>query len=642
MHTRLQIFWKADSQGQLIYLAPQWQQRTGRSVAESLGDRFLEVIHPHDLSLAFWLNQQQQPVPQQRALRLRQADGNYVYVIAQAQPITNASGQIIEWLGSFTWDESVQDFNAELEFCISARTAEMKSDLLQVRDYVERVTLALDAGKMGIWDWDLRTDKIVWNFYHEILLGYEPGIADRSYQDWAKRVHTDDLERVETTIQQCMATGNVYSTTYRVIWPDSSLHWLSAFGQFYYDATEKPVRMVGRIMDISDLKWAEQQLQATQEQFGATFEQAAVGLAHLSLDGQWLQVNQRLCEILGYERSELLNHTFHEITHPEDIATDLANREQLLQGQIQTFSVEKRYLRKDGAIVWVNLTVSLLRETQSPKSLGLGMPKYFISVIEDISDRKAAELALQNRSLELSQLNRLLAQMTSMIDKRNQELDQFVYLASHDLKAPLRAIANLAQWIHEDLSGQSTQEVEQQLQLMQSRIRQMENLINGLLEYSRVGRMNMEIEPVVVADLLAEVIDSIAPPASLRIQISSPLPTLQTKRLLLRQVLSNLIGNAIKHHHRPDGQIQISATSVADGYEFSIVDDGPGIAPDDQGRIFGIFQTLDKNKNENTGVGLAIVKKIVESEGGEISVESTLGQGAAFRFTWPNVSFSVC
>jgi signal transduction histidine kinase len=255
-------------------------------------------------------------------------------------------------------------------------------------------------------------------------------------------------------------------------------------------------------------------------------------------------------------------------------------------------------------------------------------------VIEDIGDRKAAELTLQNRSSELNQLNFLFAQTTALVEKRNQELDQFAYLVSHDLKAPLRAISNLAQWISDDLGGQLPPENEQHLQLMQSRVDRMEKLINGLLEYSRIGRVNMEIQPVAVADLLAEVIDSLDPPATFKIQIAADLPTLRTKRLLLYQVFSNLISNAIKHHDRPDGQVQISAKPQVNGYEFTVTDDGPGIAANQQERIFGIFQTLHQSKDDNTGIGLAIVKKIVESEAGQISVESNLGEGTTFRFTW--------
>jgi PAS domain S-box-containing protein len=630
LSSRVQIFWKADSQGHLTYLSPQWQDITGQSVTASLGDRYLQAIHPEDRPPAL----DAQPVPYSIALRLRQRDGSYAEFMAQAQPVTDPTGQILEWLGTFTPVQPSHDFKAELEFVVAQRTAEMEASMIQVQGYIERVTLALDAAQMGMWDWDLATDQIIWNPYHEILFGYKPGMPDRSYQDWAERVHPDDLERVEAEIDRCKAVGNDYSADYRVIWPDGSLHWVNAFGRFHYDSAGQPLRMTGMIWDISDRKQAEQKLQETQEKFQATFEQAAVGLAHVNLDGRWLRVNQKLCEIVGYSPTEILAGTFQEITHPDDLAADLALVQQLLRGQMQTYVMEKRYLRKDQTVVWVNLTVSLVREAQPQNSADLGAPKYFIAVVEDICDRKTAELSLKKRTDDLNHLNRLLAQTTALVEKRNQELDHFVYLVSHDLKAPLRAISNLSEWISDDLSGHLPPENEQQLDLMRSRVGRMENLINGLLDYARIGRTEIKTEAVAVGDLLTEIIDSLAPPAAFTIQFSPDLPTLQTKRVLLYQVFSNLISNAIKHHDRPDGHVEISANLQQDRYEFWVTDDGPGIAPDQQERIFAIFQALDKSKSDHTGIGLAIVKKIVESEAGQISVESSLGKGSTFRFTW--------
>jgi light-regulated signal transduction histidine kinase (bacteriophytochrome) len=233
------------------------------------------------------------------------------------------------------------------------------------------------------------------------------------------------------------------------------------------------------------------------------------------------------------------------------------------------------------------------------------------------------------------QLNATLAQTTSLLQRRNKELDEFAYVASHDLKAPLRAIANLSEWIEDDLAGQLPEENQQQLQLLRQRVYRMEQLINGLLTYSRIGRTQPTLETIQVSTLLAEVIDSISPPPTFNIEISPNMPTLTTKPILLSQVFSNLINNAIKHHNRPDGCIKISAEDQGEFYEFAVADDGPGIAPENYNKIFVIFQTLYPSEtNDNTGIGLSIVKKIVETEGGSIRVDSSPGQGATFRFSW--------
>ncbi len=228
-----------------------------------------------------------------------------------------------------------------------------------------------------------------------------------------------------------------------------------------------------------------------------------------------------------------------------------------------------------------------------------------------------------------------LKQIQAVLEQRNQDLDSFVHIVSHDLKAPLRAIANLSQWIEDDLEGEMLTEIQPQLVLLRSRVARMSATINGLLDYARIGRSDDKIEPVSVAQLLAETIDSIAPPPTFSISIAPNLPTLNTKRLFLSQVFANLIGNGIRHHDRSDGSIQISCQECGDFYEFGIADDGPGIAPENHDKVFAIFQAVNpQNSPDSTGIGLAIVKKIIETEGGTIRLESELGHGTAFYFTW--------
>ena len=254
---------------------------------------------------------------------------------------------------------------------------------------------------------------------------------------------------------------------------------------------------------------------------------------------------------------------------------------------------------------------------------------------QDITETKRAEEALRSRAEELARLTTALAQTTAILEKRNVELDQFAYLVSHDLKAPLRAIANLSQWLEEDLEAHLTEDTRHQMELMRTRVHRMEALINGLLQYSRVGRLRTAMEPVDVEALLAEVIDSLAPPPMFTVKVMPGMPTLITERLPLEQVFANLISNGIKHNHRPDGQIVISVEDQTDFYEFAVADNGPGIPPEFHEKVFVMFQTLQaRDTVENTGVGLAIVKKIIEDQGGTISLKSERDQGATFRFTW--------
>jgi PAS domain S-box-containing protein len=397
--------------------------------------------------------------------------------------------------------------------------------------------------------------------------------------------------------------------------------------------------VISTALDVTDRKEAEQALLQSQAQFRATFEQAAVGIAHVSLESRWLRVNQKLCDIVGYSEAELTERTFQDITYPEDLETDLTYLQQLLAGEIQTYSMEKRYFHKSGEIVWTELTVSLVRagvENRQNSKESIGTPQYFISVVEEINDRKQAKAELEARSRELSNFNGLLAQAAVLLDERNQELDRFVHIVSHDLKAPLRAIANLSQWIEEDLEGELSIENQQQMTLLRDRVHRMQAMIDGLLEYARAGRTEADVEPVAVAELLAEVIDSLDPPSAFRIEIAPEMPILHAKRLLLSQVFANLISNGIKHHPRSNGRIQISSQDKGDFYEFAVADDGPGIAPEHHEKIFMIFQAVNpQSSQDSSGIGLSIVKKIVETEEGTIRLESEVGKGTTFYFTWP-------
>ena len=211
-----------------------------------------------------------------------------------------------------------------------------------------------------------------------------------------------------------------------------------------------------------------------------------------------------------------------------------------------------------------------------------------------------------------------------------------MHTVSHDLKAPLRAISNLSQWIEDDLKDRLPPDNQQQFQLLRARVKRMESMISSLLLYARVGRQEAQLETFTLTELLSEIIDSLAPPESFRIEIQPPLPTLATKRVFLSQVLTNLISNAIKHYNSVTGHLDISAIEHPDYDEFILKDDGPGIAPEHQAKVFDIFTTLKGTDNsDSTGIGLAIVKKIIETEQGTIQLESSLGAGTTFYVTWP-------
>jgi PAS domain S-box-containing protein len=309
------------------------------------------------------------------------------------------------------------------------------------------------------------------------------------------------------------------------------------------------------------------------------------------------------------------------IVHVEDRERALREMTELYRagkGGVVSF----RWVAKDGRILWVESTTTIIFDENGK---GIGMR----GVTVDVTARKKGQRALRRRAKQLER-------STKQLLEKNRELDQFAYVASHDLRAPLRGIANLSNWIEEDMGDKFTPEAHKQMELLRGRVHRMENLINGLLEFSRIGRVEAAQDEVDLNVLLKEVVDLMDPPEGVTIEVAENLPTVTTERLRIQQVFMNLIGNGIKHRGNQNVTIRVTCQPAAGGYEFTVADNGPGIPPEYHEKIFVIFQTLvARDKVEGTGVGLALVKKIVENHGGAIRVESKPGEGAKFIFTWP-------
>ncbi len=249
----------------------------------------------------------------------------------------------------------------------------------------------------------------------------------------------------------------------------------------------------------------------------------------------------------------------------------------------------------------------------------------------EVTDQVLARRDMERRAAQL-------VQVTRDLEQTNRELDQFAYVASHDLKAPLRGISNLTSWIAEDLGDRLTDESREHMRLLQGRVHRMEALIDGILAYSRAARVRTTPEPVDTGALVREVIELVAPSGDTVIDVDADMPIVDAERVSLQQVFLNLITNAVKYTRvaRPDVRVRVGWRAGREAYEFFVKDNGPGIAPEYHERVWGIFQTLQaRDKVEGTGIGLSVVKRIVESRGGSVSIDSAPGAGATFRFTWP-------
>lgn len=281
----------------------------------------------------------------------------------------------------------------------------------------------------------------------------------------------------------------------------------------------------------------------------------------------------------------------------------------------QPFSGELLKYRKDGAPFWTQVTMTPIR-TEEDERL------QFIFIESDITPRKIAEQKMANTMKNLK--------------KTNEELDKFAYVVSHDLKAPLRAIGNLTGWIEEDMGDRFSDEARSHFDTIKGRVLRMESLINGILDYTKASKNAGSFTSFQSDQLVRDCVELIGAPANAVIHIRDSMPQLESESVKMQQVFMNLLHNAIRYNDKEDVQIEVGCVKDQGYWRFYVKDNGPGIDPRYHDRIFVIFQTLQaRDEMESRGVGLAIVKKIVEEKGGRIWVESEKGRGATFFFTWP-------
>jgi PAS domain S-box-containing protein len=375
--------------------------------------------------------------------------------------------------------------------------------------------------------------------------------------------------------------------------------------------------LMGTVIDVTGRKKAKRALRESEERFRQTFELAASGIAHVDLQGRFLRVNRALGRILGYTPEDLVGRTVKEVSHSADQGTTDAGRARMRAGELESVHVEKRYVRKDGETVWVDLTVALVRD-------GEGEPAYEIAVFDDITARKQADLALRSAHDELA--------------RSNAELEQFAYVASHDLQEPLRMVSSYTQLLGKRYADKLDGDAREFMAYVVDGAGRMKQLIEDLLAYSRVGTRGRDFRPVKLGMVFER--------AKLNLRSAledcggeltcDPLPTLEADETQLLQLLQNLIGNALKFRGRSPTRVHLACVEREQEFEFAVQDNGIGIEPQYFERIFMVFQRLhDKGQYPGTGIGLAICKKVVDRHGGRLWVSSTPGGGSTFYFTLP-------
>jgi PAS domain S-box-containing protein len=431
--------------------------------------------------------------------------------------------------------------------------------------------------------------------------------------------HPDDLDIINEQ-RPALHAGEISAVRLekRYLRKDGAVVWVKFSMTVERDADGKPLYEIAVYDDITVQRDTEARLKESEARFRQTFELAASGICHV-VDGRFVRVNRSLCEILGYRERELLGRHVKEVSHPEDRDVTDADLARIRAGELDQARFEKRYLRRDGSVVWCDLAIAQVRDV-------FGMPLYEIAVFDDITERKKSEAALQAAHEELK--------------RSNAELEQFAYVASHDLQEPLRMVASYTQLLGRRYEARLDQDAREFMSYIVDGATRMKQLIEDLLAYSRVGTKGQEFKPVALEAPLRRAL------FNLRAGIEEagaavtydPLPTVLGDEVQLGQLLQNLVGNALKFRSGSVPRIHLGVTNSPQEWTIEVRDNGIGIEPQYFERIFMVFQRLhNKGEYPGTGIGLAICKKVVERHGGRIWVESRPAQGpnqgSNFHFT---------
>ena len=357
----------------------------------------------------------------------------------------------------------------------------------------------------------------------------------------------------------------------------------------------------------------------SEERLDAVVRSAGEGILTIDAAGRVESFNPAAERLFGYAPAEVIGSNVSRLMpEPDRSQHDGYLQRYLGSGVARVIGIGREVTgqRKDGSPIALGLTVTEMQ---------LGTRRLFTGILHDLTERRRAD-ARQ-------------AELIDDLQAVNEELRNFAYVVSHDLKAPLRGIGSLADWLVSDYADKLDDQGREYLTLMKNRASRMDALIDGILEYSRVGRINETHVAVDLNVLVAETVQMLAPPPEVTVTVEGTLPTVVGERTRLQQLFQNLISNAIKHRDKPEGRIRVAAADAGTFWQLSIADNGPGIEPRHHERVFQLFQVLTpRDQKESTGVGLALVKKIVELYGGRVWIESQPGEGSTFLFTLPKAA----
>ncbi len=554
--------------------------------------------------------------------------------------LTDSFNQMLD--GIQERDSALHTANAALQ----AENAERKQAESALRESEERLNFALKKSRTGGWDLDLVDHTAYRSVEHDRIFGYDSLLADWTYEIFLSHVLPEDRTEVDRRFQEATAAQKDWSFECRIRRATGNVRWIWVAGEHQRDAKGNPRRMAGIVQDITDRKRAEEEVRklnaeleqrveertrelqsanASLSDFKAALDEHAI-VAITDSHGKITYANDKFCAISKYPREELLGQDHRIVNsgyHPKAFIRDLW--ETISSGRVWKGEIKNR--AKDGSFYWVNST---LVPFPGPD----GKPSQYIAIRTDITKRKEAEERIE-------QLNANLRLQATQLEISNKELESFSYSVSHDLRAPLRAVDGFSRMVLKDYATQLDADGQRMLGVIRSESQRMGRLIDDLLAFSRLGRQQIELTTVdmeATAQGIFKELATLEPERKLRLDLQ-PLPAARGSAPMIRQIWVNLISNAIKFtKERDPGVVEIGVKEGENGEQiYYIKDNGAGFDMRFADKLFGVFQRLHSQAEfTGTGVGLALVQRIVQRHGGRIWAEAEVNKGATFYFTIPN------
>lgn len=511
--------------------------------------------------------------------------------------------------------------------------AQYQSAIQKAREEGERYRAIINASPDAISLIDLQGNNLMTNL---------KGVEIHQYDDLNELlsinvfelVHPSDMEKVHEGIQIMLQEGMIKDFVVRLKRKrDNSYFPAELCGAVISDENGNPSGYIVITRDIEQRLQAEEALRQSESKFRSIFDSAPIGMAITDLEGRYISVNRSFCSLVGYSPRELLGHTFSELSQPEEVEKNVQIRQRLLKGKSKVERMEKKYQTKDGRLIDAILQLSLVRDKE-------GKPEYFIGQVVDITALKKAQAEVHELNLSLE---KRVQERTAQLEAANKELEAFAYSISHDLRAPLRSIDGFSRVLEEDYSSVLDEEGKQVLQRIRSASQRMGELIDSILDLSRLTRNEVHYTTVNLSDLAASIIEDLMihePTRQVAVDIHQGM-IVHGDEHLLHVALENLLGNAWKFtSKRERAEISFGCEKDANlGRFYYVRDNGAGFDMSQAHRLFTAFQRLHSaSEFPGTGIGLATVQRIIHRHGGKVWADSEPGRGTTIYFTLGNLS----